>query len=34
MSAFADDKTKIHAFMRCNFFIPPKKTSGFGSAKP
>jgi hypothetical protein len=28
VSASADDKTKIRAFMRGNFFIPPKKTSG------
>jgi hypothetical protein len=33
MSAFADHKTKIRAFMHGNFLIPPKKTSGFGSAK-
>ena len=29
----ADNKTKIRAFMHGNFFIPPKKTSGFCSAK-
>jgi hypothetical protein len=27
-------QTKIRAFMRGNFFIPPKKTSGLRSARP
>ena len=35
MSAFADDKTKIHAFMRGNFFIPPpRKHLGLAPPKP